>query len=276
MKAREAPSIAQLEKPAMDNPATPQQESPRAQPRDAGNWAEQGTDLHVTDAPANAINLNVEGRRVVGPMQGFGPLWQKTYQVRLPVDRVAPTELVQYWKDHFGELQPRQNRFYAPRSGVTPGQVVLMNASAQGLPVNSGLLILYADNESFTFMTPQGCPEAGWITCSSFEEEGATVAQVRTQGRSNDPIFEFGFRLFGARQQERIWSYVLAQLASRYEVSTVATIDRARLDPRMQWNRAGNVWHNATIRSFVYMCLLPARSVARIGRGGRHTRQISS
>lgn len=253
----------------MDNPETPQTGIPNAQPRDAAHWAQKGTDLHVSDTPEHAINLNVEGRHVVGPLQGFGPMWQKTYQVRLPDGRVSPMDLVRYWKDHFGELQPRENRFYAPRVGVTPGEVVLMNASAQGLPVNSGLLILYADDESFTFMTPEGCPEAGWIMCSAFDDGGNTIAQVRTQGRSNDPIFEFGFRLFGAKQQERIWSYVLAQLASRYDVATVASVERTCLDPRMQWGRVGNVWHNATIRSFIYACLAPARTIRRIKRPKR-------
>lgn len=250
----------------MDDSAMPGPRMPGTQPRDAANWAQRGTDLHVSDTPEHAINLNVEGRRVVSPLQGFGPLWQKTYRVRLPDGRVSPEDLVRYWKDHFGELQPRENHFYAPRSGVTPGEVVLLNASAQGLPVHSGLLILYADDESFTFMTPEGCPEAGWITCSAFEEDGATVAQVRTQGRSNDPIFEFGFRLFGARQQERIWSYVLAHLASHYDVVTRATIEKACLDPRFQWRRVGNVWHNATIRSFFYACLTPVRALGRVGR----------
>ena len=224
----------------------------RAQPRDAAHWAAQGAHLRVSEVPAGAVNLNVEGRAVVGPLQGFGPLWQKTYRVRLVGVAVTPVELAAYWKAHFGDLQPRENRFYTPSVGVTPGEIVLMNASAQGLPVNSGLLILYSDDDSFTFMTPEGCPEAGWIMCSAFEEDGGVVAQVRTQGRSNDPIFEVGFRMFGAKQQERIWTHVLTQLASRYNLNPTPTIDRVCLDPRMQWGHARNVWHNATIRSFFY------------------------
>jgi hypothetical protein len=254
----------------MDDPGTAQTpDALRTQPRDAAHWAQQGTNLHVSDTPEHAVNLNVEGRKVVSPLQGFGPLWQKTYQVCLPGGVVSPEDLVRYWKDHFGALQPKQNRFYAPRSGVAPGEVMLLNASAQGLPVNSGLLVLYADEESFTFMTPEGCPEAGWITCSAFRDDAETVAQVRTQGRSNDPIFEFGFRLFGAKQQERIWKYVLTHLATQYSAlpEAEATVERVCLDRRMQWRRVGNVWHNATIRSFFYACLTPVRAVGRIGQG---------
>jgi hypothetical protein len=234
-----------------------QAESPSAQPRDIGNWAAQGARLTVTEVPAGAINLNVEGRAAVGPLQGFGPLWQKTYRVRLVGLDVSAQEVVAYWKAHFSDLQPRGNRFYTPSVGVTPGEVVLMNATAQGLPVNSGLLILYSDEESFTFMTPEGCPEAGWIMCSVNEEEGNLVAQVRTQGRANDPVFEIGFRMFGAKQQERIWTHVLSQLARRYGLQATPSVEKICLDPRIQWVRASNIWQNATIRSFFHAVLHP-------------------
>lgn len=238
---------------------TTSESAPPIPPRDAANWASQGAHLTVAEVPAGAVNLNVEGRAAVGPLQGFGPLWQKTYRVRLPGANVSPAEVVRYWKAHFDDLQPRENRFYTPSAGVAPGEVVLMNATAQGLPVNSGLLILYSDEDSFTFMTPEGCPEAGWIMCSAFDEDGATVAQVRTQGRSNDPIFEVGFRMFGAKQQERIWAHVLTQLGARLDVSAAPTIERVCLDPRFQWGRARNVWQNATIRSFFYALSNPFR-----------------
>ncbi len=65
---------------------------PGAQPRDAANWAQRGTDLRVSDAPENAINLNVDGRRVVSPLQGFGKMWQKTYRIRLEGASVTPAD----------------------------------------------------------------------------------------------------------------------------------------------------------------------------------------
>ncbi len=51
-------------------------------PRDAGNWAKPVGKLHVDQVPAGARNL-VEGKRLVGPLQGFGKMWQKTYRARL-------------------------------------------------------------------------------------------------------------------------------------------------------------------------------------------------
>ena len=51
--------------------------------RDAANWARQVTKLKVGEVPAEAVNRNVEGRRVMGPIQGFGKMWQKTYRMEL-------------------------------------------------------------------------------------------------------------------------------------------------------------------------------------------------
>ncbi len=163
-------------------------------PRDAVYWAQMVATLKVGEVPAGATNLNVEGRRVANPLQGFGPLWQKTYRVCLTGAAVMPNEVVRIWKARFPDFQPRENRLYPALAGVRPGEIVLLNASMRGLPVDSGLLVLYADDESFTFMTREGCPEAGWIMCSVYDDEGVIVAQVQTQGRSNDPLFELGFR----------------------------------------------------------------------------------
>src|ERR1043165_1140518 len=175
-----------------------------SQPRDAANWAGRVETLKVADVPTGAVNINVEGRRVVGPLQGFGALWQKTYQVRLGGQHLTPAEVVRVWKERFPEFQPPQNKFFPSVAGVAPGEVVLLNASLQGLSVGTGVMVLYADDESFTLMTPQGHPESGWVTCSAFgdkEDEGTVVVQIQSMARANDPVYEVGFRLFGARAQ---------------------------------------------------------------------------
>ena len=50
--------------------ATPN--DPKGRPRDAENWADPVASLKLGEVPADAINLNVEGRRAVGPLQGLG------------------------------------------------------------------------------------------------------------------------------------------------------------------------------------------------------------
>ena len=51
----------------------------QAAARDATNWAKKVSILNVSEVPEGAINLNVEGRRLTSPIQGFGKMWQKTY-----------------------------------------------------------------------------------------------------------------------------------------------------------------------------------------------------
>jgi hypothetical protein len=41
-----------------------------ATPRDASYWAKAIRALEVGEVPAGAVNLNVAGRRLVGPVQG--------------------------------------------------------------------------------------------------------------------------------------------------------------------------------------------------------------
>ncbi len=39
-------------------------------------------------------------------------------------------------------------------------------------------MVLYADDRSFTYMTPEGHPFAGWITFSAHDQDDHSVAQV--------------------------------------------------------------------------------------------------
>jgi hypothetical protein len=76
----------------MSESAKPPEERPKARrdPRDAGSWAVGRNILRVSDVPEGAVNLNVDGRRVIGALQGFGQLWQKTYTLRLAGAEVTP------------------------------------------------------------------------------------------------------------------------------------------------------------------------------------------
>jgi hypothetical protein len=43
-------------------------------PSDADSWARRIERLAVSDVPEGAVNLNVDARREVGALQGFGQL----------------------------------------------------------------------------------------------------------------------------------------------------------------------------------------------------------
>src|SRR5215207_9037127 len=252
----------------MSESAKPPEERPKARrdPRDAGSWAVGRNILRVSDVPEGAVNLNVDGRRVIGALQGFGQLWQKTYTARLEGADVTPEEVVKVWKQEFPGFHPPQSRFYPSLDGVAPGEVMLINASVQGLPVYTGVMVLYSDDVSFTVMTAEGLPEAGWNTFSAYEEDGSTVVQIQSLARASDPIYEVGFRLFGSTQQERIWTHVLSALAARFGVSERVYLEKACVDPQLQWFRIGNIWHNAGLRSVIYTLVAQARRIRNLIR----------
>jgi hypothetical protein len=230
--------------------------------RDAANWAESVSRLTVSEVPEGAVNINVEGRRLASPIQGFGKMWQKTYRVRLPAERVSPSDLITAWKQHFPEFWPDGNRFYGPLTGIQPGEVALLNMTLPGkMKLSTGVMVLYADEESFTLMTPQGHMFAGWITFSAREVEGQTVAQAQVLMRASDPIFEMGLAMGGHKQEDRFWQHTLTQLAGYFgqqaEVDTqVVCVDRKR-----QWSKWRNVWQSSAIRSTLYTLGAPRRAM---------------
>jgi len=231
-------------------------------------WAKPVTHLHVEQGHSKEYTMNVEGRSVVGPLQGFGQLWQKTYKVRLTGVQTTPEEVVKLWKAKLPECMPSDSRFYPSMTGVAPGEVILIDATLPGLPggmpVSTGVLILYADDVSFSVMTPEGHPESGFNTFSAYEEDGAVVAQIQSLARANDPIFEFGFRFMGgAEQQEKIWHHVLSQLAKQFDVNGQITMQKTCVDSRLQWNQAKNIWHNSVIRSSFYLPIRVAKKLFR-------------
>src|SRR3989304_6068502 len=145
------------------------------------SWALPVSKLKTEDISSEAVNLNVDGRRLTGPIQGFGQMWQKTYKVRLPGVTLTPHEIVDAWKKNFGSFWPKGNRFYGSVIGIAPGEVAVLNlAGPGGVPlVSTGVLVIYADAISFSFMTPEGHTFAGMITFGVAEEEGAPIAQVQ-------------------------------------------------------------------------------------------------
>jgi hypothetical protein len=194
-------------------------------------------------------------------LKGFGQLWQKTYRVALHGSTVTPQALIQVWKEHFPEFQPPDNRFFPSVLGVKPGEVVLINAMTPGGPVSTGMMVMYTDDESFTLMTPQGHPEAGWVTFSAFVQDGVTVAQVQSLARANDPVYEIAFRFAFSKLQENIWRHVLTALAGHFNVGATVEMTKTCVDPRVQWSQVGNVRHNAGMHTLIYMVTSPVRKL---------------
>lgn len=221
---------------------------------DAANWAKPVRTLSTRDVPVGAIDANVTGRRLQGAASGFGRLSQKTFRVRLDGAAVTPAQVIEIWKMRFGEFWPKGNRMFLPAGGIKPGEVGLINASAvPGAPaMATGVMVIYADDESFSFMSPEGHPFAGPITFSAFEEDGSTVAQVHELTRASDPLYEIAMMtpVVGDRMQNAIWRNTLANLARQFGVETPRVESRiVVVDAGRQWSNWTNLWNNAAIRT---------------------------
>lgn len=248
----ETPTPATDTSASPDAPAAAAPETTGATaPRDAANWASQGSRLKVGAAPRNQVN-NVDGRSAVGPLQGFGKMWQKTYRVRLVGAGVTPLDVIRTWKEQFPSFWPKGNRFYVPLTGIAPGEVALLTVRAGGMPLSTGVLVLYADDESFTLMTPQGHMFAGWITFSSFTKDDVTVAQAQVLMRANDPLYELGLRMGGHGQEGKFWQKTLRSVAAHFDVTDQPVqAEVVCVDPRVRWGYAKNIVHNAAIRTII-------------------------
>jgi hypothetical protein len=219
-------------------------------------WAKPVEKLKVEETYQEAVNLNVDGRKLSGLTHGFGQLWQKTYKVRLSGIEITPQDVIKSWKEHFSEFWPEGNDLYVPLTGIQPGEVGLINLSAPGgLKLSTGVMVIYADDVSFSFMTPEGHMFAGMITFSAFEEDNGTFAQVQALIRANDPVYEMSFRIgFGHKSEDAFWDATLKNLAQHLGVANPQpTQTNSLVDPRMQWAEWRNIWNNAGIRSGLYM-----------------------
>lgn len=229
------------------------------EPRDAANWAQQHTHtLRVENVPSGALNRFVDGRQIIGPLQGFGPMWQKTYRISLKGAAVEPATVISTWKEHFAEFWPTNARFFGPLTGIAPGEVALLHLKIGGVPLSTGVFVLYADEESFTLMTPQGHAFAGWITFSSYEDNGEIIAQAQVLMRASDPIYELGLRFGGHKQEDNFWCHTLGQLAKFFGAEAPVQFERICVNKKIQWAEARNVWQNSAVRTTLYTVRTPS------------------
>ena len=244
-----------LDTPGAPLPVPPNRvgpDQPKIHKRPTDSWAKPVERLNISEKPAGASTLNVHGRRLFGPLQGFGQLWQKTYRIGLRESKLTPQQVIATWKQRVPKLKPPKKRFYPSSLGITPNALVLIDAQTPGGPISTGVMVLYAGAESFTLMTPAGHPEAGWVTFSSYVEEGCTFAQVQVMARAGDPLYELAFVFFGSKLQDEIWTHVLKELAAQLGTSGDVQMEKTLLDRKHQWGRVWNIWYNAQLRTLLY------------------------
>jgi anti-anti-sigma factor len=215
---------------------------------DAG-WATTVSKLRVTEKPEGALVKNMDGRWVIGQLQGFGPMWEKTYWIEIKKPGIKKQDIMLAMREHFVEFQIPENAFYPTSKGLAPGEMIFIDSRTPGGIVSTGVMVLYMDDRSFTFITPQGHPEAGWITFSVDEREDSVYVQIQGLVRASDPFFEVAFLIAGSKFQETIWKHVLSSLAKYLGVEENVQMKKYRPATNMQWSKVGNIWFNSQIRS---------------------------
>ena len=219
--------------------------------RDDANWA-KSSKLDPSDV-AGALNANVRGRKLNAANGGFGRLFQKTFAVRLTGAAVTPQEVIKIWKTDFASFWPKGQKMFLPATGIAPGEVGLINATIPGTPMMAtGVLVIYADDESFSFLSPEGHPFAGPLTFSAHvDDDAVTVVQVHELTRASDPFWELAMMVpvMGERMQNDIWRSTLRNVAKRFGVDAAVESKIVCVDSRRQWKNAKNIWQNAAIRS---------------------------
>lgn len=219
------------------------------EPRNAENWAKPVDVFHVEQSIEGAHKGNVEGRRPTGPLQGFGQLWQKSYRVSIPGP--TPEEVIRAWKDNFGDFWYPSNKFYAPAAGIAPGEIAVIAGGRGPTKVTSGVRVIYADDTSWSYMTPEGHPWAAIITFSAYETDEATVASIDLLVRANDPLYEASFRIYTSRLEDKIWTHTLLQLAAHFDSESSVEMHAALVDKKRQWNQWRNIWKNSAVRTLL-------------------------
>jgi hypothetical protein len=220
---------------------------------DEAYWAKPVQRLDPKDADA----ANVRGRRLNAAAGGFGWLYQKTFRVRLVGADVTPRQVIALWKEHFGDFWAKGRRMFLPATGIAPGEIGIISDRAtmpMAPAVHTGVLVIYADDESFSFMSPEGHPFAGPLTFTAFAaDDGTTVVQVQELTRASDPLYELMMHapFIGERMQNEIWRSTLTNLARHFGVDATVESTITVVDRRWQWRYAKNVWQNAGVRSTI-------------------------
>jgi hypothetical protein len=233
--------------------------------RDAGHWA-RPVDRLSAEGVAGAGVDSVTGKRVNSPLQGFGQLWQKTFRVRLEGSTMSPQEVIAIWKERFATFWPKAGRFYAPLAGIVPGEVALLDiAPVPGSPIrfSTGVMVIYADDESFTFISPEGHMLSGWITFSAYRDGDVTVAQVQALERTSDPLDELGLMFGGNRMNNRFWQETLVNVGRAMGTAEPAVVSEVVcIDKRRQWRQATNVRNSITLRTIGHTLTAPVRWIS--------------
>lgn len=218
----------------------------------AGRWSTSST-ISFSGQPEGALVRNVADLDLTSPIQGFGKLWRKTYRVGLHGTALTPDEISAIWKAEFATFWPRTAKIYGGEDVVTAGDSMLINIGVGPLVLwSTGIVVLFEDDTSFTFMTPERHSFAGWITFC-VDDADAQTATIDVLIRTSDPLSEVLMAVGGHRGEDWQWRTVLRNLAARVGAHEARpTMTQICVDRKRQWRRWRNVGANTMLSTALY------------------------
>jgi len=218
-------------------------------------WARSVEHVAFGAVPVEAMTVNVNGRKVTSPVNGFGRLWEKKYCIKTKNEAMAPQTIIALWRREFPNFWPKGNRLFTSGGGpIAPRATALLNLTPGGpMVMATGIIVIYAYDHSFCFSTVRGHMLHGWINFSSFRADGGTIIQVQPVFRASDPVMEVGFRLGASRREDQFWHRTLDNLASRLGVEAGVEQRNVLIYPHVRWRQAQNVRYCGAIGSSLYL-----------------------
>lgn len=95
------------------------------EPRNFENWAKPIEVFHVEETVERAHRGNVEVENRPGRCKGSGSYGRRPMRWPSPV-RPTPEQVIQTWKERFGDFWYPSNKFYAPAAGIAPGEIAVI------------------------------------------------------------------------------------------------------------------------------------------------------
>lgn len=148
--------------------------------------------------------------------QGSGPLLQRDYWAVIRDCRISPRQFGALFAAHFDEFAPNAlTRF--ERVGACAERPLRVGDELDvhiRMAGTFGVRVLHLDDNSITFCTLHGHPEAGRITFGAYRNRrGDVVFHIRSRARSASSKHYAGFIAVGEPMQTMTWTDYIDQLA---------------------------------------------------------------
>lgn len=147
---------------------------------------------------------------------GYGPLLQRDHWGRIEDCRLPPSAFGRLLACRFWDFAPRGlARFRRLDRRTGPLQVGDDVEVAIRFAGRRRVRVIHVDDNSLTFATLAGHPEAGRITFGAYRhDDGDVIFHVRSRARSSKLRFYLSFVAIGSSMQSNTWSGLVERVAS--------------------------------------------------------------